>query len=431
MDNSIKGQGFSFFFCVVDGDVTVRHPSISMSKIRAEDKANVLIDTMNQLGYSTITIKADQWFLSVIRREFSMGESGMDRFLKYKRVYSKYSARRKYGPELSIVRRWMLFDLFDVLPSTKQMRAKGTNTVHDRLCPSFRLALDEYVQRAEVKGLKASTVRVEQGSLARFFLFLQEVEQVREVNMIMESSIRNYKVASRVSNAVMNRLGQMMTMIEAPCGRLFPGSRGAKKTVFKGIPRSEMEILKAYVHTSTDISLRDKAICLILMYFGPRCSDIRNLRMEHIHWADGYIAFPQSKTGQYVSYPLLPEIGDVIRRYIDEERPDCDLPYVFISEHRRGGQYACVSADRIVNGVYAKCGIRNGKVRKGTHIIRHALATALLEEGEDYSIITDVLGHTSVQSTMKYLSADVEALRRCSLDVAVFKVQAKVYDKDE
>ena len=422
-----NSKSFTVYFRVVNGEVSFRYPSMDVSSVRAEKKADVLLAKLSELGYSPSTIKADKWFLGVICRTFQVSESVEERMTRYVKIFKKYSSETKYRPELTIVRRWMLFDFYDTLPSAVSTRAVGSNVVNDRLSASFCETIDKYTIAARHKGLRESTIRAGKGSLGRFFSFLMDHELIYDVDQITESSIRNYKVASGVSNAIVHRIGTMMNLIGAPCARLFPGSRGTKKTVFEGLSRSEMTKFKEYVHTSTDLSLRDKAICLMLTYFGPRCSDIRHLKKEHIHWNEGYIAFYQGKTGQYVSYPLLPEIGFAIRRYLDQERPDCDLPFVFISEHRRGGRYACVSPDKIVNGVYTKCGIRNGKVRKGTHIIRHALATALLEEGEDFSVISDVLGHSSVNSSLTYLSADIEALRRCSLDVAVFPVNAKVY----
>ena len=425
------GFGFSYYFLVCEGSVTVRFPSIPMSPIRAEQKAELLLQQMRIMGYSAKTIEGDQWFSRLIRREFSVSDDGLARLKRYQKVYSRYSLSGKNGPELAIVRRWMLFDLYDQLPSLLAKRAAGTNTINDRLCPPFRDAMDRYAGIGRENGLRESTIRVALGSLGRFLIFVQEEELVHDLDIITELHIRHYKESTGISNAVLHRIGRIMDDIGAPCAPFFPGPRGLVKTIYEGLSTSEITTFKEFVHSSKDISHRDKAICLILIYFGIRNSDLRGLRVDQVHWDSNCIAFRQKKTGQYVSYPLLPEVGDAIRQYIDTERPNCDAPYLFISEHCRVGHYACVEPDKVVNRVYALCGIRHGNAKKGTHILRHALGTALLNEGEDLSLIADVLGHSHVQSSMAYLSSSIDALRRCGLDVTPFPVNAKIFEMNK
>ena len=64
--------------------------------------------------------------------------------------------------------------------------------------------------------------------------------------------------------------------------------------------------------------------------------------------------------------------------------------------------------------------------KKGMHSLRHTLASRLLEENTPLSVISDILGHVSTDSTAVYLKVDVERLRECALNPEeVFQVMTE------
>lgn len=62
-------------------------------------------------------------------------------------------------------------------------------------------------------------------------------------------------------------------------------------------------------------------------------------------------------------------------------------------------------------------GINNAGRKKGSHSLRHSLATNLLKCNEPMPVISEILGHSTTESTMTYLRVDYDLLRRCALDV--------------
>jgi site-specific recombinase XerD len=64
--------------------------------------------------------------------------------------------------------------------------------------------------------------------------------------------------------------------------------------------------------------------------------------------------------------------------------------------------------------------------RRGFHIFRHHLATALLGNGIPQPVISRVLGHMSTSSLDAYLSADFPHLKECSLSVEGFPLRKEV-----
>ena len=54
--------------------------------------------------------------------------------------------------------------------------------------------------------------------------------------------------------------------------------------------------------------------------------------------------------------------------------------------------------------------------RCGLHSLRSTLARTLLETGAPLPVISEVLGHESLQTTSIYLKIDLEGLRKCTID---------------
>lgn len=52
----------------------------------------------------------------------------------------------------------------------------------------------------------------------------------------------------------------------------------------------------------------------------------------------------------------------------------------------------------------------------GLHSLRSTLARTMLESGAPLPVISEVLGHESIQSTSVYLKINLEALRKCPID---------------
>jgi integrase len=84
------------------------------------------------------------------------------------------------------------------------------------------------------------------------------------------------------------------------------------------------------LQTDTVIS-RDKAIMVLALLTGIRAVDILNLKLGDIDWQGDLINIIQKKTNEPLGLPLLPAIGNALVRYIMNDRPKSDSPYIFLS----------------------------------------------------------------------------------------------------
>jgi integrase len=168
------------------------------------------------------------------------------------------------------------------------------------------------------------------------------------------------------------------------------------------------------------VSSRDKAIMALLLLTGLRAVDIMNLRLCDLDWKCDFINISQSKTHEPLVLPLLPPIGNAIARYILNDRPKTDSPYVFLSDnapHKPLKEHsACYS---VVRNIFSHAGIRLGNEMKGTRLLRHHVASKMLKKGVPVQTISLILGHVNPNSTDIYLTTDEKELRDCALTLSI------------
>ena len=163
---------------------------------------------------------------------------------------------------------------------------------------------------------------------------------------------------------------------------------------------------------------RDYAILLIAIRLGLRIGDIRSLKKSSIDWNRKTINLKMSKTGQPIELPLLKDIGWAIIDYLQNGRPATNSECLFV-RHRApfnafGGRNAF---NKELHRYILKASLNMpGDQRHGMHSLRSTLAGNMLEIKSPLPIISEALGHRSVNTTSIYLKIDIEGLRKCALD---------------
>lgn len=162
---------------------------------------------------------------------------------------------------------------------------------------------------------------------------------------------------------------------------------------------------------------RDYAIILLACRLGIRCTDIKNMKMDHFRWEEKKIVFNQSKTREPLSLPLTSEIGWAVIDYLKYGRPKIDCPYIFV---RHMAPFGPFSEDdhlyQLIKRYMELAHLPTLKKRRGMHSLRHTMASMLLEKDTPLSTISDILGHVDTDSTAVYLKVDIKKLKECSLN---------------
>lgn len=115
--------------------------------------------------------------------------------------------------------------------------------------------------------------------------------------------------------------------------------------------------------------------------------------------------------------PIDPALDSVIDEYLEERKerfPDesLDHPGTALFVDARGRRMSVHQIHYLVSKLYVRAGIR-ASVPAGAmvHALRHTFATAALEAGADVVELQELLGHSSLETTRRYLSATAQGLR--------------------
>lgn len=170
------------------------------------------------------------------------------------------------------------------------------------------------------------------------------------------------------------------------------------------------------VLANSQLSARDTAIALIAFNTGLRAVDIIGLTYDSIDWEHDIIDIVQEKTEVPLQIPLDAKIGNALLTYILEERPDSSDPHIFISNYTPFKPLSThTGIYKILKKVLKEANVEpNGRIT-GTRMTRHSFASRLLRKGVSLDVIQDSLGHTSPNSSMRYLSTNEEVMRTLTL----------------
>jgi integrase len=148
---------------------------------------------------------------------------------------------------------------------------------------------------------------------------------------------------------------------------------------------------------------------MLLAIYGLRSGEVSRLMLSDFDWREEVFAVNHSKRGGPQRYPLQREVGDAILQYLKKGRPRCACRHLFVTlnpPYRALGTSALwMLTSRRIRATGIQCR------RTGPHVLRHACATRLLQQGASFKEIGDLLGHRSLESVGIYAKVDLPALR--------------------
>jgi site-specific recombinase XerD len=145
-------------------------------------------------------------------------------------------------------------------------------------------------------------------------------------------------------------------------------------------------------------SLRDKTMLMTIYGGGLRVSEIVNLKTTDIYASSMRILIRQGK-GKRDRFTLLSKTNlDILTKYWYTYKPKHPDHYLFLNRSKDK------MTTRAAADIFRKA-LRQSGVQKpaSIHTFRHCFATHLLQNGADLCQIKNLLGHTSIKSTSRYL----------------------------
>ena len=237
------------------------------------------------------------------------------------------------------------------------------------------------------------TIQLYVASIRRFEEFLGQ-----ELADASQESIRQWVDHLRSQAVGASRLGQHYSALKF----LYARTLGQpEKVAWITIPKAKAHLPSILGRPEIQRLLDGFTTAKYRMFFtliyatGLRITEASVLETQDIDSMQKVIHVRHGKGDKQRMVPMDGKLYGLLRAYYKHEQPP--KPWLFAS--KSGGPVCPETARRALLCAAAASGI--GKV-VGPHMLRHAFATHLLENGEDLRRIQVVLGHGSIQSTQIY-----------------------------
>ncbi|HET6963839.1 MAG TPA: tyrosine-type recombinase/integrase [Acidimicrobiales bacterium] len=163
---------------------------------------------------------------------------------------------------------------------------------------------------------------------------------------------------------------------------------------------------------------RDLALVATFCVTGIREAEAAGLSMGALAGEPGARRMEvRGKGGKVRPVPIDPALDRVLDVYLSERvsrfpKDDLDHPSTPLFVDVRGRRMNVDQIRYLIEKLYVRAGIR-AQVPAGAlvHALRHTFATAALEAGADVVELQELLGHASLETTRRYLSATAQGLR--------------------
>jgi site-specific recombinase XerD len=143
-------------------------------------------------------------------------------------------------------------------------------------------------------------------------------------------------------------------------------------------------------------SLRDRLLFLLMLRCGLRVSEACALTWEAIDLQAGTVRINQGKGRVDRVVYLSTDVEQVLKRWQKHHSPG---PYLFPSPQRRRAHLFRSMINRLMDQYLAAAGLTT---HYSPHCLRHTFATQLLNAGVPLEVLKELLGHHSLQQTLRY-----------------------------
>lgn len=181
------------------------------------------------------------------------------------------------------------------------------------------------------------------------------------------------------------------------------------------ITKEEFNSLIEVCEINTFIGSRDKLMLMIMYNTGTRVSELLEIKLSDIHNADSVnhaSILIHGKGRKQREVPLWKSTTQYINKYL-ADYPSNNNVNVFINKN--GDKLTRSGVRTRINKLVSQATAHAPSLTEKNitpHTFRHSVAMNLLASGVDISTIAIWLGHSSIETTHKYMVADLEIKRK-------------------
>lgn len=148
-------------------------------------------------------------------------------------------------------------------------------------------------------------------------------------------------------------------------------------------------------------NVRDKAIFTIMYYHGLRASEIGKLELRDVRLSDNRVQLHRLKGSISGDGIIGPQVARCLKSWLKDRNLMSASKYASILfPSNRGKPIDRITIYKLFKKYGEKVGIKAEFLHP--HILKHSIATHLLESGEDATTVQDWLGHKDIRNTLVY-----------------------------
>ena len=194
---------------------------------------------------------------------------------------------------------------------------------------------------------------------------------------------------------------------------ILPRTNWRQASLPKALAPEQVELLLESCDRQTTVGRRDYAILLLLARLGLRANEVVMMTLDDLDWNKG-VVIVSGKSQRREPLPLPQDVGEALVAYLRDGRPPCSTRRLFVRIPAPHRGFSCSASIRdVVGRALARAGI--DPPFKGSHMLRHSLATTMLNNGASLEDIGQILRHRNPETTQIYAKLDSAALRTLAL----------------
>jgi integrase/recombinase XerD len=291
---------------------------------------------------------------------------------------------------------------------------------------SFKLLVANYKEWLDILGYAESTVYYLPNHLQEFFYYLEQ-NHIKNINHITTKTVKDYynylqqraneRQSGSLSKSYLNKHQQALKKFKEYLQNHnhkginihLKSEKQPTEEKLNILTQSEIKQLfraTEYSHTESRFKLRDKAILTILYSCGLRRNEAVHLDLSDIFFDKERVFIRKGKNYKERYVPINRRNAEILEDYIYESRPEfyqSNLSEALFINKNGTRMQGMSFANRLKAIVQAT----NNKDIVGKqitlHILRHSIATHLLQKEVPLESIKTFLGHSSLESTQIYV----------------------------
>ncbi len=282
--------------------------------------------------------------------------------------------------------------------------------------------LKEYEYYLKItKGLSPNSISSYISDLVEYIEFLVKNYAIKDPENITKQHIRNFIGRLKRKHNTPSSISRKMSAI-----RSFHKYLLLEKIVYNNValgislPKKEQKLpqilsveeidaLMVAADGDEPLELRNRAMLELLYGSGLRITELIGVRLGDLHLNMGFLNVVGKGNKERI-VPLGEEGRYSLRRYLDKGRPLLKkIPGDIVFVNNRGSSISRVGFYKTLKKLTIKAGITKDV---SPHTLRHSFASHLLENGVDFRMVQELLGHEDISTTQIYTHISKKQLKK-------------------